>query len=269
VIIDLHLHTHHSDGVLPPRELLAAVRLAQVDRFAVTDHDSLAGWRELAGEAGIVPGVEVTAERGGREIHIVGLGFDPLDAGLNTFLAEIRALRVRRITILLARLPESVRRGLTLEALREDPVVRHSESLGRLHLAKALVRRGGVASISDAFLMHLGDDHTCDAELESYPAPAVVADRLRAAGGVAILAHPGIYGSFAAIEPLMAEGLDGLEVNHPNLDPGLHAELLGAAAARGWLASAGSDMHFLGTRKPGAWSMDGLHRPLLERIRAA
>ncbi len=267
--VDLHLHTHHSDGQLAPRELLAAVRQQQVEHWAVTDHDTLLGWQALAGEAGLIPGVEITAGFAGREVHVVALGIDPLDAGLLTLLAEIRALRLRRLTVLIARLPDDIRRGLTLDLMRVDPYAQASDSFGRLHLARSIVRRGGVPSVHEVFAQHLGDEHTSDAELEPYPLPGVVAEIVRAAGGVTILAHPGIYGTLAAIEPLMAQGLDGLEVNHPNLDPGLHATLLSAAKARGWLISAGSDLHFLGARRPGGWSMDDLHRPLLERIRVA
>lgn len=267
--VDLHLHTYHSDGQLAPRELLAAVHGQQVDRYAVTDHDTLLGWQALKDEPGLIPGVEVTAGFDGREIHVVGLGIDPDHADLLAMLAEIRAIRLRRLAVLIDRLPENVRRGLTLDALREDPFGRVSDTFGRLHLAKAIIRRGGVATVNDAFAQHLGDEHVSDGTLEAFPTPRVVGETIRAAGGVAILAHPGIYGTFAAIEPLMAQGLDGLEVNHPNLDPSLHATMLGAAMERSWLMSAGSDLHFMGARKPGFWSLGDLHKPLLERIGAA
>jgi 3',5'-nucleoside bisphosphate phosphatase len=269
VRVDFHLHTHHSDGQLAPRELLAAVHSQQVDWYAVTDHDSLKGWQALKDEPGLVCGVEITAGHDGREVHIVGLGVDPQNPGLNTLLADIRAIRLRRLEVLIARLPENVRRGLTLDALKEDPFGRASETFGRLHLAKAIIRRGGAASVNDAFAQHLGDEHVSDGTLESFPTPRTVGEAIRAAGGVALLAHPGIYGSFAAIEPLMAQGLDGLEANHPNLDASLHATVLGAAKERGWLMSAGSDLHFLGARKPGFWSLGELHKPLLARLGAA
>jgi hypothetical protein len=269
VRVDFHLHTHHSDGQLAPRELLAAVHGQQVDCYAVTDHDSLLGWQALKDEPGLICGVEVTAGHDGREVHIVGLGIDPANAGMLALLSEIRAIRLRRLEVLIARLPEDVRRGLTLDALKDDPFGRASETFGRLHLAKAIIRRGGAASVNDAFAQHLGDEHVSDGTLEAFPTPRMVGDVIRAAGGVAILAHPGIYGTFAAIEPLMAQGLDGLEANHPNLDPSLHATLLGTAKERNWLVSAGSDLHFMGARKPGSWSLGDLHKPLLERLGAA
>ncbi len=208
---DFHLHTHLSDGVPTPRELLAAVRRAKIDAFAVTDHDTLAGWRALAGEPGLIPGVEVTAGLAGREIHIVALGIDPEHQGFAAFLAGIRALRIRRLTQLIARLGDNVRRGLSIDELASEGDARHADSLGRLHLAKALVRRGGVATVADAFNHHLGDDYLVDADLEPYPHPTVAAHAIRAAGGVALLAHPGIYRTRDAVAPLLDLGLDGLE----------------------------------------------------------
>ena len=265
--IDFHLHTRLSDGTLTPAELLNAVRRADVDVFAVTDHDTLAGFAALRGEKGLIPGVEVTAGLHGREVHIVGLGFAPDDRDFAAFLGGIRATRRQRLQQLITRLPDEVKRGLTFTALCEDPDARHADALGRLHLARALIRRGGVASIHDAFALHLGDDYTVDAGLEPYPHPTVCRDAIRAAGGIAILAHPGVYPDAGTVEMIMGLGLDGLELDHPNLDPALAAQLAQLATQHGWLASSGSDLHFLGNRKPGAWSPDAVRqRPLLERL---
>ncbi len=267
MLCDFHLHTHHSDGVIPPTRLLSLVRQAGVTHFAVTDHDSLAGFAALRGAAGLVAGVEMTAGLDGREIHLVGLGIDADDQTFQATLAAIRAIRLSRLAALIARLPGTVARGLTLDELcreRENAAV---EAFGRLHLAKALVRRGGVANIQAAFAAHLGDDHTVDAGLPPYPEPAVCCRAIRDAGGVAILAHPGVYASAARVEVLLACGCDGLELDHPNLSAALAAELRTLAEARGLLTSSGSDLHFPGSRKPGAWSLPGGgHAALLARL---
>ena len=269
MLIDLHLHTHHSDGILSPRDLLAAVRKAGVDRFAVTDHDTMRGWAALSGETGLITGVEITAGHQGREIHIVGLGIDPGNSDLITLLTNIRACRIRRLAVLIDRLPHEVRRGLTMTDLAHDPAARQSDTLGRLHLAKSLLRRGGIATIGDAFSQYLGDEHTSDSELEAFPDIAIVADCIRRAGGVAILAHPGVYKELALIKNLMTCGLDGLEVSHPNLDPSLQAELLTLAREQQVFVSSGSDLHFLGRRQPGSWSLGEAHDALLQRLAAA
>ncbi len=261
---DFHLHTWHSDGALAPGALLAAVRQAQVEWFAVTDHDTLAGWSALRGTPGLLPGVEVTAGRNGREIHVVGLGIAPDEGGLAAFLAGIRATRLERLAVLIARLPVDVARGVTVADLR-DRRAGPEGALGRLHLARELVRRGGVPSVQEAFVHHLGDEYAVDAALPPYPAVADACAAIRAAGGVAILAHPGMYTTIGAVVELMALGCDGLETSHPNLDPTLASQLAAAAEERGWLASSGADLHYLGARKPGNWCQD---TPAALRLRA-
>jgi predicted metal-dependent phosphoesterase TrpH len=267
VLCDFHLHTHHSDGVIPPARLLAMVRHAGIEHFAVTDHDSLAGFAAMRGAAGLVAGVEMTAGLEGREIHLIGLGIDPDHQPFIAQLAGIRATRLERLAVLAVRLPATVGRGVTLADLQADRDYAHVEAFGRLHLAKALVKRGGVASIQAAFADHLGDDYTVDAGLPPYPHPRDCCKAIQDAGGVAILAHPGIYGSAARVAALLDLGCDGLELDHPNLSSALASELRALASGRGLLASSGSDLHFPGSRKPGAWSLAGDgHAALLRRL---
>ena len=164
--LDFHLHTHCSDGALHPSELLAAVRKSRLEHWAVTDHDTLAGWRALRGEAGLVPGVEVTAEFGGREVHIVGLGIDPEDAAFAAFLAGIRTVRVTRLGRLITTLGESGRLAVT------DLGGGTADSLSRYHLAKALVTLGRAPHVSAAFVDLIGDTHCAKLDLPPYPTPA-------------------------------------------------------------------------------------------------
>jgi len=250
--VDFHLHTYHSDGLLAPAELLAAVRQERLDAFAVTDHDSLRGWQALSGEAGLVCGIELTCSHQGREIHVVGLGLRHDDAVFSAFCASIRQRREERLALLIARLPERHRQGLSLADLRDAT----SESLGRLHLARVLVRRGAVATINAAFERWLGDERTTDTNLPPFPTLREGAERLRAAGGVALLAHPGLYGSAKVVAELLDQGLDGLEINHPQLAPDTATALAELATARRCYASSGSDLHFLGARRPGQWHLE-------------
>ncbi len=263
---DFHLHTHLSDGLLSPAEQAAAVAAAGLDHWAITDHDTLAGWRAVRGAPGLVPGVEATASHEGREIHVVGLGMDPDHAGLEELLAANRRLRRERIAILFARLPASRRAGLD-PTMVEDGV---ADSIGRLHLARLLVATGRVRSINDAFERWLGDEDKADADLPSFPTVAVTAAAIHAAGGVALLAHPGMYGDEALTMVLMGQGLDGLEADHPGLGADQRMRLMAMARRHGWLQSAGSDLHFLGSRKPGMWNLaDAEWAPLLARLAPA
>ncbi|MBA3683833.1 MAG: hypothetical protein H0W72_01100 [Planctomycetes bacterium] len=262
--LDFHLHTCRSDGQLKPSELLAAVRRARLEAWAVTDHDTLAGWRELRAEPGLIPGVEVTAGRDGHEIHIVALGIDPEHGGFAVFLQDIRDLRRAR----LARLISSL--GLDGRLSVEDLASAGADSLSRNHLAQAMVRLGRVSSIPGAFDGPIGDDAIAAMDLAPYPSPVVAIAAIRAAGGVAILAHPGMYGDEPSICTLLDLGFDGLEVKHPKLDPELSERLIAQAALRGLYVSCGSDTHWLGARQPGDYRLPKEQAwPLLKRLGVA
>ncbi len=259
--LDFHLHTCRSDGQLTPAELLVAVRRARLEAWAVTDHDTLAGWRELRSEPGLIPGAEVTAGLDGHEIHIIALGIDPEDAGFAAFLLAIRDLRRERLGRLIAKLGLGDR--LTLEQLASAG----ADSLSRNHLAQALVRLGRASSVPDAFNGPLGDAAIAGMDLPPYPAPPVAVAAIRAAGGVAILAHPGMYGDVESVARILDLGFDGLEVKHPKLDPELSERLIAQAALRGLYVSCGSDTHWLGARQPGDYRLPREQAlPLLRRL---
>jgi predicted metal-dependent phosphoesterase TrpH len=264
--VDFHLHTRLSDGALEPSELLAAVRREGVDAWAVTDHDSFAAWRELRGEPGLVPGVEVSASSDGREVHVVGLGVDPEHAELNALLGRIRRLRRERLAAIIARLPASAARGVGMSDLEDG----RAESLSRNHLARALVRRRGARTMQEAFALHLGDEHVRDPSLPCFPPLDECCAAIRAAGGLAILAHPAVHRTREAVAKLIDAGCDGLELASPNLEGTLAAELAELADARSLYASAGSDLHTLGYRRPGMHQLpDERLAPLTRRLRIA
>ena len=260
--VDFHLHTRASDGAHDAARIAEAAASARLDRWAIADHDTVAGWRAVAGAPGLVPAVEVTAAEDGREVHVVALGIDPEDAALAGFLAGIRAVRERRATALIDRLGLGGKVGL--DELREG-----ADSVGRNHLARALVRHGIAASFSDAFARFLGDERLADAGLPPYPGVAAVGAAIRAARGCAILAHPGVYGSRQAAAALVERGCDGLETSHPNLSASLAGELRQYAARRGLLQSCGSDLHVIGPRQPGDHRLrPALLAPLIARLDA-
>jgi predicted metal-dependent phosphoesterase TrpH len=261
--VDFHLHSNASDGDHPPDRMASAARSAWLARWALADHDTLAGWRAIVGAPGLVCGAEITSGADGREVHIVALGINPLHEGLTALLADIRLIRLRRIDVLLERLPTDVRRGLTAAEVKPP----EADSVGRLHLARALARRGGVATVRDAFAFHLADEHLVDHTLPQFPPVAQVAETIRAAGGVAILAHPGAYRTIDAIEPLASQ-VDGAECAHPGLPGELQTQLLTLCAQRRLLVSVGSDTHRISaTRRPGAAHLaPELLQPLLDRL---
>jgi 3',5'-nucleoside bisphosphate phosphatase len=241
--VDFHLHTELSDGGLNPVDLLRHIRLARLTHWAVTDHDTLAAYTILRNEPGIIPGVEVTAEVGGHEVHVVALGINPEQPAFVDFLADIRALRRERMAALIASVGESERIPLSALAPAAD-------TLTRAHVASALVSLGRARTFGDVFRDLIGDAQQASLGLPAYPSLTDTAAAIRAAGGVAVLAHPGIYKDCAVIAGYV-EHLDGLETSHPRLDPELESQLVHLADERGLLQSCGSDTHVIGMRHPG------------------
>lgn len=245
VLVDFHCHTDASDGSLAAADLLGAMRARGVSVCSISDHDTVAAYDALPPAAGsssprLISGVEINATYLGDEVHVLGYGFSlapdsPLRA---TMAANLRSRRARAERMV-AQLRES---GYALDfedVLRE---ARGAVSLGRPHVAKALVRRGLVRDVERAFRTLL-----------SRGAPGyVAADHIRpheaigaiaAAGGVAVLAHPGRLRDEGIIAELVEAGLDGLEVFYPAHGPGQTAHFRALAKRHGLVMSAGSDFH--------------------------
>lgn len=244
-LIDLHAHTTASDGALLPQELVRLAKSRGVSVLAVTDHDTLASIQAAAEEGAraglqVVPGVEVTAYVDDLEVHILGHFVDPSDAQLAEFLASSRDDRITRVHRMIARLWAL---GLPLDV---DEILAQAQapgsSVGRPHVAQAMVRRGYVGSMQEAFDRYLTPGKPAHVERQRIPAAdAILA--IKRAGGVPSLAHPGVYGRDDVIPRLVEQGLVGLEVHHPDHDTGaifryerlrLHYDLL---------AVCGSDYH--------------------------
>jgi 3',5'-nucleoside bisphosphate phosphatase len=240
--VDLHSHSTASDGTLPPDAVVAAAHNAGLRALAITDHDTLAGV-PLATATGetlglrVVPGVELSAHEGDREIHILALHVTRLGI-LELRLEALRAGREVRAARIVERL-----RSLGLD-LTVDMVMKEAgdASVGRPHIARALIRAGLVHDFREAFDRYLGGGRpgfVPKERLEVRDAIAITHE----AGGLAIWAHPGSDGRRARLEPLVEAGLDGVEVRHPShLAEDINR--LGALADFfGLVPSGGSDWH--------------------------
>jgi hypothetical protein len=242
-LIDLHAHTSASDGALAPERLVRLARAQGVSVLAVTDHDTLAAIPAARAEAAtlglqLVPGVEVTAYAGDLEVHILGHFVEPDDPGLAALLASSRADRLARIRRMIDRLWAL---GLPLsseEILAPDP----EGAVGRPHLAQAMVRRGYVTSVDEAFDRYLAAGRPAHVERARLPAATVI-ETIRRAGGVPSLAHPGVYRRDGVIEDLVRCGLMGLEVRHPDHDPEMVLRYERVRLEYGLLMVGGSDYH--------------------------
>ncbi len=249
---DFHVHSTLSDGVLTPRAVAERAHAAGVDLFALTDHDEVAGVREAAqrgSELGVqvMPGLEVSViEAGGRrQMHILGLGVDPEDAPLRESISHLRGARARRGLEMLERLREL---GIELSPERLQEIAGEG-TLGRPHVARALVDAGVCASSDEAFGRFLRRGRPA-----FLPHPGLTAVEaisvIHGAGGIASLAHPllsvGIDapgGLDSFVEELVGSGLDGLEVWHPSQHPGQSRRIRRLVRKWGLVATGGSDFH--------------------------
>ncbi len=239
--IDLHVHSTFSDGLLSPDELARRAVLHNVTALAITDHDSMAGSadkEEACRRHGLtyVPGVELSCEQDGREVHILSLFADPKSPSLPR-IDDLSLSRRERMEEMLERL---LRLGFRVDMA--DLPVAEDGVYGRPHLARALIAKGIVKSVNEAFAKYLYDNGPVHIAKRRLTVAGGV-DMAHALGGVAILAHPGVSGWAGELDSFASEGIDGVEVYHPKHGGELIAKLLRFCRERGLLPSGGSDFH--------------------------
>lgn len=249
--IDLHTHSTCSDGALSPGELVALAAARQVQLLALTDHDTLAGCASAAQACAehhieFLYGSELTSLWRGREIHIVGLRLDPAAPALMTHLDGVLAQRIARIRAIGVKL---TRCGLDGEQLA-NAVLALPGTPTRLHLARLLVERGHAADPDAAFKRWLGQGQRAAVAAE-WPGIEAAVGAIRAAGGLAVLAHPHRYKlSAGALRELCRQfcevGGSGIEVSLAGMGPGDASQAATLARRFGLAGSCGSDFHFPG-----------------------
>lgn len=252
--IDLHTHTTASDGSLSPAELIKQADQAGLKAVAVTDHDTIAGLAEaLAAGQGldleVVPGVEISIEVGlDGGAHLVGLWVRPGHQGLLGGLERLQQARRDRNPRMLAKLNEL---GLPL-SMEEVLAQAGGGQVGRPHFARALVDKGLAASMGEVFSRWLGAGAAAYVPKKRL-APGEGIGLIRAAGGVPVLAHPGLLaldrlGFESLLRKLKGLGLEGLEAYYSEHDEAVCRNLVSVAARLGLAVSGGSDFH--GGSKP-------------------
>lgn len=244
-MIDLHLHTSASDGLLRPADLVTRAAHAGLRVISVTDHDTTAGLDEARAEAAarglrLIDGIEITAVDDGRDVHVLGYFIDPRHEALRSFLEAQRSDRVRRVREIADRLAEL---GAPIDP---EPLMKRGleagQSVGRPHVASALIAAGHVQTWDEAFDRYLGQGKPAFVPRRG-AAPAVVVAVIRAAGGVASLAHPGLTGIDPLIPGLVEAGLGALEVRHSEHDAETEARYREMARVLGLATTGGSDFH--------------------------
>ena len=270
--IDLHTHSTASDGTDAPAQVIAQASAVGLDVVALTDHESTSGWASARTQArlsgiGFVPGIECSAKLGRLSVHVLGYLIDPDNAELTAMTETVRTERHIRADRIIAALS----RDFPITVQDVSAQVTGDATIGRPHIADALVARGVVPDRSTAFRTILRPGSPYYASTFA-PPPVDVVARIRAAGGVPVLAHPGRgLQSGELDEPeirrLCDAGLLGIEVWHRENDDAVRARLQSIAEHNGLIPTGSSDFH--GTGKPNRLGENTTPEESLERILAA
>jgi predicted metal-dependent phosphoesterase TrpH len=267
---DLHTHTYHSDGTRSPKEVVDVAKAHGLDILAISDHDNLAAYFEIrayADERGLtlIPAIELSCEVDGIDVHILAYAFDALDERIERHLRSFRDTRQHRGYAIVEKLRAL---GVTISAERVDQLAAGG-AVGRPHVARALVEAGHVASVSEAFDLYLGAGKPGYIGKQRFAIAEAVA-LIHGAGGVLSVAHPTLYPDHTLLVPrLLDEGIDAVEVLHPQVDDGNRERYTNLARFRGKFTTGGSDDHgtvktseTLGTVKV----PETMISPILERL---
>ena len=244
-MIDLHSHTTASDGQHPPETLIAMAAKAGVTTLAVTDHDTVSGiaaCQLAAREHGltVVPGIEVSAFINQREVHMLGHFVHPDEAGLASFQIKLKGERFRRMEQMVAKM-----KGLGFPVTMDMVVALAGDEahLARPHLARVMIKLGYATSTKEAFDRWLGDGKPGAVPRFEFSFEDAI-KLIRAAGGVATLAHPGVSRVYEhEIAAMKAAGMSGLETEHSDHPPSLREKFRKWAAQMDLVPTAGSDFH--------------------------
>ena len=250
---DLHIHTNLSDGRMSPTEVIEAAIKVGLKNIAITDHDTTKALhilRELNllnnPHLNIIQGIEFSADQLSNEIHILGYGIDIDNRELQAELANIVVGRKQRVRKMVKKL-KALGFDISYEKVMESG--KHADSLSRSHIANALVTAGYFEKIGDVFAELL--NRNGKGYVPHYKLSCDEIIRLiKVAGGIAVLAHPGLVGDDNLVLACINKGIQGLEVFHPKHN---HAEIgkyLKLAQENNLLITGGSDYHAIPTRYP-------------------
>lgn len=243
--IDLHLHSHASDGHLSPTALVDAAVAGGLDVIALTDHDTTAGVPEALEAARerpirVIPGIEVSTRHGGLEFHILGYFVDPASEALVHYQQGSAGRRADRMRRMVRKLQEQ---GIGVDY--EDVVKAagpEAASIGRPHLARALLAGGHTRTYGEAFDRFLADGGSAFVATE-FPTVQEAIGMIRAAGGVAVWAHPPMEAFDREIRTFAEWGLAGVECFRPNTPPSESLLFETAGRELGLFPTGGSDWH--------------------------
>ena len=247
---DLHLHTIFSDGTFTPEEVVAHGKRLGFAVLALTDHDTVEGCERMAAACAaerieFIAGSELTAELGEHELHILGYCFDTRHPRLLSEMAKFQTVRQNRIREMVARINAL---GTPLDEAAVFSLA-NCRAPGRPHVARALVQAGLCGSLDEAFERFLKRHRPAWVPKAKMSAPEAIT-LIHEAGGLAVMAHPGLNKCDEVIPGLVKAGLDGIECYHTKHTTNTAAHYLNIARQYGLLVTGGSDCHGLSKGKP-------------------
>ena len=240
---DLHIHTAASDGTVSPEKIADVALQAGLKAIAITDHDAIEGIAPAILSAKkldceVIPGVELSVTMNGIDMHLLGYYVDYEDSHFQERLEFFRKIREERAEKIVQKLNE-LGFSLDFENVRE---IAGEGSIGRPHIAQALLQEGYVSSFQEAFARFLG--YNCPAYVPKFKMSLSEAIELvRSAGGIPVFAHPGTVNRDELIPGFIAQGLQGLEVIHPDHAPSVSQHYTNIARKHGLIVTGGSDFH--------------------------
>ncbi len=271
MIADLHIHTSASDGRLSPMEVVQHALEVGLSFIAITDHDTVDAHFELRNESGdkafisklsIIPGIEFSTDLPRHEVHILGYFIDIDNTILKEQLEVIRNDRILRAKKMVEKLNKL---GYAIDYNRVLEITSGSKSVGRPHVAKALVEGGYFSTVSEAFdqvLTNNGPAYVPHYKL----APEQVIKLIKQAGGIAVLAHPGLVGDDNIVSHLIQSGIQGLEVYHPEHNQAMTNKYLNMAIEHNLKITGGSDFHAIPGRFPEKLGIFSISADMVETL---
>lgn len=241
---DLHIHTSASDGLLSPQEVVQWAQKKRLRAIGITDHDTISGINpaiesnERPDKLEIIPGIELNTEYYGKEIHMLGYYIDYKDQWFLKILKRMQESRYNRAVTMIEKLNAL---GIDIE-LKQVEEISKGSSIGRPHIARAMVEKGYIDSMVDAFDKYIGVG--CPAYVERFKLTTREAiEIIEKAGGISVLAHPGLINDKKSISSILSLGVKGIEVLHPKHDQDMVRYLLALAKERKLFITGGTDCH--------------------------
>jgi predicted metal-dependent phosphoesterase TrpH len=250
MFVDLHLHTFFSDGTYSPEEMVGHASKHRLSAVALTDHDTVEGCDRAAKACAaarieFIPGTELTAQQDENELHILGYLVDIQNTRLREETAKFQLVRQNRIREIVSRL-NSINVRLEADAVFK---LANCRAPGRPHVARAMVQAGLCRSLDEAFERYLKKNRPAWVPKFKMSASEAI-DLIHQAGGVAVLAHPGLNHSDEVIPSMVEAGLDGIECFHTKHSTSIAEHYLEIADEFHLLVTGGSDCHGMSKGKP-------------------